>query len=113
MVKTKLFWSAFSVTATLALGLSGGAVWASTFGTVQGKVTDAAGKPVAGVQVALPGGGSVTTDKSGFYDLEGIEPGEYQLQASKKGYQKTSLDVTITQDVPQEVDVTLSAPQKP
>jgi len=107
MRKTKLFSSI--VLAATALTFCAGIAFASTFGSVQGKVTDTAGKPLAGVEVNLPGGGSVTTDKSGFYDLEGIEPGVYSLDASKKGYQKASMSVTITQDVPQEIDLTLSA----
>lgn len=109
MVKTKLFLPAlFVVAAALMLFLSVGSVHASTVGTVQGKVTDAAGQPVAGVKVSLPGAGSVTTDKSGAYILEGIDPGEYQVEATKAGYQKSSVKVTIIQDVPQEVDLTLS-----
>ena len=105
-MKTKLFLTA----AALAALLGGIGAQASTFGSVQGKVTDPAGKPLAGVKVTLAGGGSATTDKSGSYDLEGIDPGDYQLKAAKAGYQTTSVNVTITQDVPQEADLTLSQP---
>ncbi len=108
MVKTKQFSPVFLVIAALILCLSLSVAHASTFGTVQGRVTDTAGQPVAGAKITLPGAGSVTTDKSGAYTLEGIDPGEYQLEAVKKGYQKSSVEVTIIQDVPQEVDITLS-----
>lgn len=109
MVKTKWFMPA--VFAALMLCLSIGLVRASTFGTLQGKVTDAAGQPVAGVKINLPGGGSVATDKSGAYTLDGIDPSEYTLEATKKGYQSQSLKVTIIQDVTQEVDITLKSAQ--
>lgn len=109
MVKTKLFFPSLLLAAALLLSVSLGIARASTFGTVQGKVSDAAGKPVAGVKINLPGAGSVTTDKSGSYTLDGIDPGEYHLEAAKKGYQKSSVTVTIVQDVPQEVDITLNA----
>ena len=108
MVKTKLFSPGVWGTALAVLGLSVSMVHASTFGSVQGKVTDAAGSPVAGVKISLAGEGSVTTDKSGSYVLDGIDPGVYQVDATKKGYQKTTVSVTITQDVPQELDLTLS-----
>ena len=107
-MKTKKFTTVL-FSAAAAACLSAGMAFASTFGTVQGKVTDASGKPVAGVKLSLAGEGSVTTDKSGSYDLDGIDPGTYQMEATKKGYQKSTISVTILQDVPQEVDVTLTA----
>ena len=111
MVKTKLFSPALLASAALMLSLGAGMVHASTFGTMQGKVTDASGQPVAGVKISLAGEGSVSTDKSGSYILDGIDPGTYQLEATKNGYQKSTLSVTILQDVPQEVDVTLTPQQ--
>ncbi len=108
MVKTKLFLPVLLPAAALMLCLSIGIARASTFGTVQGKVSDAAGQPVAGAKITLPGAGTVTTDKSGAYVLEGIDPGDYQVEATKKGYRKSSVTVTIVQDVPQEVDITLN-----
>ena len=108
MTKTKKFTTVL-FSAAAALCLSAGMVLASTFGSVQGKVTDASGQPVAGVKISLPGEGTVTTDKSGFYNLDGIDPGTYQVEATKKGYQKSDVTVTITQDVPQELDLTLNS----
>ncbi len=106
-MKTKLFLPILG--AGVALTLLTGLAHASTFGSIRGRVTDTAGKPVAGAKVTLAGGGSVATDKSGDYDLEGIDPGAYQMEAVKKGYKTSSASVTITQDVPQELDLTLSA----
>ncbi len=108
MVKTKKFVPVLLAAAVFILCVGAGIVHASTFGSVQGKVTDASGQPVAGAKISLSGEGSATTDKSGSYILDGIDPGQYQMDATKKGYQKTSISVTITQDVPQEVDLTLS-----
>lgn len=106
-MKTKLFLPIFLFAAG-SLGISLAAVQASTFGSLSGKITDAAGKPVAGVKVTLAGEGAATTDKSGEYQLDGIEPGGYQVQAVKKGYRTASISVTVVQDVPQEADLTLS-----
>ena len=108
MVTTKKFVPVLAAAAMFLLCVGVGIAHASTFGSVQGRVTDASGQPVSGVKISLPGEGTVTTDKSGAYILDGIDPGQYQMEATKKGYQKTSLTVTITQDVPQEPDLTLT-----
>ena len=107
MTKTKKFTTVL-FSAAIAVCLSAGMAYASTFGSMQGKVTDASGQPIAGVKISLPGEGNVTTDKSGSYNLDGIDPGTYQVEATKQGYQKSTLTVTITQDVPQELDLTLN-----
>jgi len=111
MVTTKKFVPALLAAAMYILCVGVGIVHASTFGSVQGKVTDASGQPVAGVKISLAGEGTVTTDKSGSYVLDGIDPGQYQMDATKKGYQETSITVTIVQDVPQELDLTLTPQQ--
>ena len=108
MMKTKKFTTVL-FSAAAAACLSVGMAFASTFGTVQGKVTDASGQPVAGVKLSLAGEGTVTTDKSGSYILDGVDPGTYQMEATKAGYQKSTVSVTVIQDVPQEVDVTLTS----
>ncbi len=108
MVTTKKFVPVLLAAAMFILCVGAGIVHASTYGSVQGRVTDASGQPVAGVKLSLAGEGSVTTDKSGAYILDGIDPGQYQMEATKKGYQDQAITVTITQDVPQELDVTLT-----
>ncbi|NNM85687.1 MAG: carboxypeptidase regulatory-like domain-containing protein [Phycisphaerales bacterium] len=52
--------------------------------SVRGRLTDAAGRPIAGVVVRLtgvpqPGGGAyhTTTDRGGYYLLKHVVPGEY------------------------------------
>ncbi len=111
MVTTKKFVPVLLAAAVFISGIGAGIVHASTFGSVLGRVTDASGQPVAGVQISLAGEGSVTTDKSGSYILDGIDPGLYEMKAAKKGYQDQSISVTVTQDVPQEVDLTLTPQQ--
>lgn len=59
-----------------------------------GQVLSEAGKPVAGVRIALtsvagsapPTTAEATTDSRGFFALNHISPGEYQLEATKAGY---------------------------
>ena len=111
MVTTKKFVPALLAAAMFILCVGVGIVHASTFGSVQGNVTDASGQPVAGVKISLAGEGSVTTDKSGSYVLDGVDPGQYQMDVTKKGYQNQSVTVTITQDVPQEVYLALTPQQ--
>ena len=111
MVTTKKFVPVLLAAAMLVSCVGAGMVRASTFGSVQGRVTDASGQPVAGVKVSLSGEGSATTDKSGAYVLDGIDPGQYQMAVTKTGYQNQSVTVTITQDVPQELDLTLTPQQ--
>ena len=108
MVTTKKLVPVLVAAALFILCVGAGIVHASTFGSVQGRVTDSSGQPVAGVKISLSGEGTVTTDKSGAYVLDGVDPGQYQMDATKTGYQKTSLTVTITQDVPQELDLPLT-----
>jgi hypothetical protein len=58
------------------LAVSGFSVW--------GKVEDATGRPIAGVEILLNGKASgARTNAEGIYRLEGISAGSYTLQASK------------------------------
>src|SRR5262245_34128487 len=76
---------------------------APTTATVAGRVVEAdTGAPIAGAQVTvmlIPGdrrspmafGGGVrpytaTTDRDGRYQIEGLQPGRYQVNAQKTGY---------------------------
>lgn len=67
--------------------------------TVNGKVTDADDRAVAGANVRL-GNMSVVTDAQGNYSIEGIEAGTYTLSASAAGYAAATKEITVTnQDV--------------
>src|SRR5581483_8923345 len=58
---------------------------AGTF-TISGRVTDAAGQPVAGVVMADGAGHTAITDASGNYTIPRLAAGSYILTASKPGY---------------------------
>ncbi|MCS6938877.1 MAG: carboxypeptidase-like regulatory domain-containing protein, partial [Roseiflexus sp.] len=68
--------------------------------TISGRVTDGAGRGVAGATVRA-GERSATTDADGFYTLSGLPSGTYTLTATLSGYQITpvSRTVTVTGDV--------------
>lgn len=67
---------------------------------VFGKVTNTAGQPVQGADIALQGLGmeslntserSTSSDSSGQYRFDGVEMGSYQLTAKKEGYSPKNL----------------------
>ncbi len=68
--------------------------------TISGRVTDGAGRGVAGATVRA-GAQSAATDADGFYTLSGLPTGTYTLTAALSGYQVTpvSRTVTLTGDV--------------
>jgi hypothetical protein len=55
-------------------------------GGIRGVVVDGAITPVVGASVALTGGSTVKTDKSGLFTFTNLKPGDYFLTASKPGY---------------------------
>ncbi|MCL6507265.1 MAG: carboxypeptidase regulatory-like domain-containing protein, partial [Bryobacteraceae bacterium] len=65
--------------AAAAWMLAGPGQMPSSRGTVSGRITDREGRPIPGVQVMVAGERSVTvtTDPSGRYRAEGLEPGRY------------------------------------
>jgi tetratricopeptide (TPR) repeat protein len=70
-------------------------------GTVRGKVTDAAGQPIAEAKVLVEFQGGITrkfevkTNKKGEYMQVGLQPGPYRVTASKDGYQASYLECRI------------------
>jgi len=71
-------------------------------GAIVGLVLDAGATAISGATVAITGGPSnvgtsVQTDVVGHYELSGLDPGSYTLQASKTGYQSaTASGVNVT-----------------
>jgi uncharacterized membrane protein len=64
-------------------------------GTISGQVTDAGdGSPVSAVRVS-DGTRYDFTDPYGNYAIDGVPPGDYQVVASKDGYESSSLTVTV------------------
>lgn len=78
-------------------------------GTLQGTVVDEGDEPLPGVQVVLQGTtrGDVTSP-DGSYEISGIEPGDYTVQAKFVGYQTQTAQVTITADETVTQDFTLA-----
>ena len=99
----------------LAAALAGGAHAQETTGGVNGAVTDAAGHALPGVQVTVTFSPTntvrtVTTDKSGEFNLRGLEPGgPYTIVAADGGaHTAKSLDgVQIPLGSPYEVNLAL------
>jgi thermitase len=64
-------------------------------GSITGSVADAqGGSPIVGVIVS-DGNGTATTDATGKYTIADVPSGNYQVTASKSGYQSSSLTVTV------------------
>ncbi len=67
-------------------------------GTIQGTVTDNTG-PLPGVQVVIQGStrGDVTSP-DGTYEISGVPPGEYTVQAKFVGYSTQTAQVIVAED---------------
>lgn len=68
--------------------------------TVAGVVKGAAERPLAGVSVLLEGTGFVsTTDENGYFILEQVPPGTYNLTAAYEGYETQTLFNLVVKSV--------------
>lgn len=75
---------------------------------VGGRVTDAAGKPVAGADVGLPELGlRTTTDADGLYTLGGIRAGTYTLRAVE-GTRAANIGLTLPAPAGSDFNVVLT-----
>ena len=70
---------------------------AETTGTINGTILDAITfQPVSGAVITtIPISSTKTSDSEGTYQIEGVEPGTYSVQASKNGYITNSTTVKI------------------
>jgi outer membrane receptor protein involved in Fe transport len=87
-------------------------VWAATDTTLNGIVTDGAGKPVAHAGIVLTGAtgddaGKTTTDSSGHFALQHVVPGTYAVAVSATGFDATTQVTTAAPDQPSTVTVVL------
>jgi len=98
---------------TISLSLHG----QSTYGTVDGTVTDSTGAVVAGAQVTLTNVGTQekhteTTGDAGLYTFVNVEPGQYRLDIEKSGFKhfaRTNVVVQVQQET--HIDATLPVGQ--
>ena len=81
-----------------------------TFGSISGVVLDEkTNDPLAGVTVSLsPSGHSQVTDKEGTFQFENLEPAEYSLTFTMKGYNGANRKTTVKAGASSSVHVTLS-----
>lgn len=77
-------------------------------GAITGQVTDAEdGSAISGVQVS-DGINTALTDAAGMYTIEAVSPGNYQVVASKEGYQTSSVTVNVVSGTTAVADFFLS-----
>ncbi|MGO8919358.1 MAG: TonB-dependent receptor [Stellaceae bacterium] len=100
--------------AGLAAIADGAALAAPAAGTVEGVARDAAGKPLAGVELKLlaPDGsvvGTAASDAGGAYRFSGLAPGSYSVSAAKPGFAPASAAVTVTAQSGGAADLRLAA----
>ncbi|RMH63673.1 MAG: TonB-dependent receptor [Bacteroidetes bacterium] len=96
----------FFVVLVLALAVDAAA---QTTGKIAGRVTDAQGEPLIGVNVRIEGTtrGS-STDVEGRYFILNVDPGTYTVVASYLGFQTTRVEgVRVTVDRTTELDFVL------
>ena len=79
-------------------------------GNIVGKVTDSStGEVLQGVTVTVsPGGISRTTGNDGYFEVQNLEPKQYEIQARKEGYTTNNKTVTVITgyDVPGDIQLT-------
>lgn len=84
------------VTTTLNFALTTGAPTVQK-GTITGLVKDNHGKAIAGASIKTTTGGyTATSDANGYYTLEGVEEGSYEVSVTAKGYKAATKTVVVT-----------------
>lgn len=103
---------------TLCAGLFAGVGYAQTdTATISGRVTDPSGAVIAGAQVVLQSTAqgiktTVATDKAGIYVFPAVQPGLYNLSASKVGFKEVNyvgLTVNVQAHIEQNFGLPLGA----
>jgi hypothetical protein len=101
-------------TAVLLVVASGFANAQSQFGSVVGTVTDSSGAPIPGVAVRAVNEGSslgfsTVTGSSGNYEVGGLLPGLYTIEAKKDGFaSNTVVHVPLEAGVPARANISMS-----
>ena len=89
--------------------VTSGAASAQAPGSIEGRVVDMTGAPVAGARVELTVAGrtrSVGTDSAGRYRFDGVPPASYRVVATHVGLAPSSADATVA-DGAVSLDLTL------
>ncbi|HGY56864.1 MAG TPA: carboxypeptidase regulatory-like domain-containing protein [Caldithrix abyssi] len=82
-----------------------------TTGTIKGTIYDKfTAETLAQVLVETnPPTSAVTTDSSGTYLIDNVEPGAYHVTATKSGYDSSGVDVAVTAGNESIADIHMSA----
>lgn len=84
---------------------------AATAATVEVKVSDTDGRPVAGASVSLvPSNRQGTSDKDGVVRFENVPPGAYDAVARRSGLAPARADLLVTDGLTASVSIRLAAP---
>ncbi len=100
--------------AILSVGLSPAAIGQGSVGLVGGIARDSAsGKPIAEAQIIAHNLGKGTdratvTNADGIFTFTSLEPGSYEVAASKNGFQKSAAHVEVAASRTARVDLPLS-----
>jgi TonB-linked SusC/RagA family outer membrane protein len=83
--------------------------WAQQAGTIMGRVTDQAGVPLSGVEVAVDGTGlSALSDENGRYQITRVPAGSAVVRVTRLGYTPVEQTVTVEASGTTTVDLTLA-----
>ncbi len=97
---------------SLSLLLLSGVVFSQT--TIVGTITEPDGNPAISANVVLERGGvfiqGVSTDFDGKYQINGIEPGTYDIRASYVGFNDKVIQGVLISNKENVIDIVLSAP---
>ncbi len=109
-MKNSLFWAV-----VLGLALFAPVVGAQTvLGTLEGRVTDAAGKPVPGASVSVTSDETgqkrdATSNATGEFSIAQLPPGPCRLEVEKSGFGSYSQNLTVLTDQKVRLEVKLPA----
>lgn len=76
-------------------------------GTVKGRITNEKGEPVEGATASLQKGKGTAANAAGYFTINGVKQGKYQLEISAVGYQTTVKDIEVANDQAVEVNMQL------
>ena len=81
----------------------------SDLGSLTGRIIDEDGNPISGVKISVEGANvdSVKTDDNGYYTIDGIREGSYEVNISKSGY-KSKEEISAIKESNQIVAKVLS-----
>ncbi len=81
---------------------------AAQTGSLQGRVMDESGLPVASASISLqPGGTGAATDENGFFRIQNVTYGNYELEAGAVGYTTVKRQVPVSEKENKEINILL------